>query len=147
MGEESLTTTATRQDAAELHRVELVALATGPRRVGAASGPGKYEGEGLVVAARPLGNHIGDEPSVVSGAQHQLRAGSPSDVDAVHPGVAGQDDVEQIPERPRALERGTGVEGSGADLRRRVTPASDGAGHRGSQRGSQLVGRLGVMSL
>jgi hypothetical protein len=68
--------------------------------VGAAGGPGKAECARVVVGAGPVGDHVRDEAAVVSGGEHKLAAGGPADVDAMHPHVAGVDDVHQVAERP-----------------------------------------------
>ena len=70
---------------------------------GAARGAGQGQLEVLTVTVGPLGDDIGDDHAVMIGGQTQRDPGGPGDVEAVHPRVAGQDDVDEVAEGPRLL--------------------------------------------
>jgi hypothetical protein len=48
----------------------------------------------------PLGHDIGNDDAVVIGGEPVVRAGGPDDVDAVHPRVTSQDDIDCVAECP-----------------------------------------------
>src|SRR5919199_4792125 len=103
VGEEAPARGAPGQVAAELDRVELVALtvlAVLAGHVGPPGGSAEDEGEGSGVTPSPVRDHLGDDSPVVVGGQHEVSSGGPGQVDTVHPGVAGEDHVEQVPQRP-----------------------------------------------
>ena len=98
------------QDPAELDGVHRDVLATAPARNCPPAGPPSVEDEGLAVGARPFGDDVGDEPAVVVGIEVERLAGRPRQVDAVHPDVAGEADVEEVgdrlaPDRRRKIEQ------------------------------------------
>jgi hypothetical protein len=55
------------------------------------------------MAGGPLGDHIGDEHPVVFRGEDVGGAGGAGDVGAVHPRIAGEDDVDQVAGRPRLV--------------------------------------------
>ena len=65
----------------------------------AAGGPVELERERLAVGAGPLGDDVGDDATVVVGVEVDRFAGRGDKVDAVHPHVAGEADVEQVRQR------------------------------------------------
>lgn len=67
-------------------------------RKGAAGSTGEAQRERLTVPLRPIPHHIGDKSPVVFGCQPERAICGPADVDAVHPDIAGQDDVEKLSE-------------------------------------------------
>src|SRR5664279_1868837 len=76
------------------------ARATGP---GSARRAGEPQAERAAVALRPLVDDVVNENAVVLGGQYVGCAGGAGDVDAVHPGIAGEDDVDEIADRPVLL--------------------------------------------
>ena len=93
-----------REGPAELDGVEGDLLApAGPVALdeGPARGAGEVQGERVTVATPPLGHHVGDESAVVLRGQRELPPGGVRDVDTVHPGVTGEDHVEDEGHAPR----------------------------------------------
>ena len=93
-----------RDHPAEACGVELDALARGADRPGAAGLPSEVQGEVLTVVAGPFADHVGDDDAVVTVRQMRRPVQGSADVQPVHPGVAGQDDVDEVPECPRLLD-------------------------------------------
>ena len=94
----------TGEDPAEVDRVDLddlAVLAAGPVAAGRA---GQGEAVRLTVPVRPLADHVVDDDAVVVGGEGHLAAGRPGEVDAVHPRVAGEDDVGDEADRPGLLD-------------------------------------------
>src|SRR5215510_8170816 len=88
------------EDPAELDRVEFERRPARAERPGAARRAGEVEPARLGVSLGPLGDDVGDQHAVVLRREPGRPAGGAADVDAVHPGVAGQDNVDGVAERP-----------------------------------------------
>src|SRR5438309_768357 len=86
----------TELDGVDRDRVALIACG-----VRAACRAREGERERLAVAPRPLGHDVADDAAVVLGRQRELATRGVRDVDAVHPGIAREDDVEQVAHLPR----------------------------------------------
>jgi hypothetical protein len=97
------------QDPAELDgfHVDVLAARSGPVLASGRSGEG--DGEGLTVGARPFGDDVGDDAAVVVGVEIERLGRCPSQVDPVHPHIAGEADVEEIGDK-LAANRGGEVE-------------------------------------
>ena len=83
----------------------------------AAGGSFEHEFERLAVDARPLGDDVGDEATVVIGGEVHRPVDGGVDVDAMSPDVTGEADVEQVLERgptDRRAERDRQVPQPGA---------------------------------
>ena len=98
VGEDAVAGAAPGEDADELDGVDLDPLAVRALAELAARGPVEHELERLAVDARPLGDDVGDETTVVVGGEVHRVAGRGAQVDAVGPHVAREPDVEQVPE-------------------------------------------------
>jgi hypothetical protein len=61
---------------------------------------GEGEAERLPVEAGPVGDDIGDEATVVSVGEDHVVGGGAADVEAMHPGVPGEDGVDEVAEPP-----------------------------------------------
>ena len=77
-------------------RDDLAAVAVAEAAAGRA---GEMERERHVVDRRPLGDEVLHEATVVLGVEVEAVAERVGDVDAVHPHVAGEADVEQVGDR------------------------------------------------
>ena len=77
-----------------------ISVAAGPRARLPASRTGEAQIERPPVPGRPLGDDVGHEHAVVVSSGDEVGAGRTADVDAVHPRVAGEDDVDQEAEGP-----------------------------------------------
>ena len=98
------------------------------------------EGEGLAVGARPFGDDVGHDPAVVVGIDVERLGRCPGQVDAVHPHVAGEADVEEVGERLPA-DRGREVEqGKPGDRAREPGAGPQRPGRGGVPLGDELFG-------
>ena len=105
------------QDPAELDGVHVDVLAAGFGSELPSGRPTEREGERLTVRARPLDNDVGHDPGVVVGIDVEWLGRCPSQVDAVHPHVTGEADVEEVGERlsadrSREVEQGKPADGT-----------------------------------
>src|SRR4051794_36064236 len=82
----------------ELDGVDLDPLAVRALAELAAGRALEHELEGLAVELRPLSHDVGQETTVVVGGEVHPVAGRGAQVDAVGPHVAGEPDVEQVPQ-------------------------------------------------
>src|SRR6516225_8756376 len=80
-------------DGVDLDPLAVRALAELPTRR-----PFEHELERLAVEVRPLSHDVGHETTVVVGGEVHPAPGRRAQVDAVGPHVAGEPDVEQVPE-------------------------------------------------
>ena len=111
------------------------------------AGPVSSSANGPPWRARPVGDDVRDEASVVLRRQHRLPSDRAADVDAVHPGVAGVDDVEEVAEGPHPLSRQLRVVRGRAVLRAQRPPRRETARDRLVQRRPQLGGgEVGVLA-
>jgi hypothetical protein len=114
---------------------------------GAAGRTGEHERVRLAVAPGPFGEDVGDDASVVLGRELRVRAGRPGDVDAVHPDLAGEAHVEQVPQRlPADADTEPGADGQ---QRQRADRRGHPAASRQRSRGVPLpeIGQLGSCPL
>jgi hypothetical protein len=87
---------AVRDDPAEvggIHHDLFTARAGAPAAAGRA---GEFQSVGLAVASGPLGHNVCDDDAVVVGSVHRVLTGCPSEVQAVHPGVASEDHIGDV---------------------------------------------------
>src|SRR5664280_800884 len=61
---------------------------------------GEGEGERLAMSASPVTDDVVNQPSIVVGRKCHLMTGGSADVETVHPGIPGEDGVDQIAEWP-----------------------------------------------
>lgn len=103
------------EDAGDLHSIDGDWLGTFARFELTASKSGEGQRVGLAVKARPIGDNVRDDAGVVLCAQLRGESCGPHRVDAVHPRVAGEADVEEAPKRcqPMCTPRGLRSESSG----------------------------------
>src|SRR5205823_2144461 len=101
LGEKAKALRSTRERSTELDRVDGDRVAQIAGGVGAACWPCERQRERLTVAPCPLRDDIGNYAAVVLGRQRDLATGCVRDVDAMHPRVAREDDVEQVAHPPR----------------------------------------------
>jgi hypothetical protein len=100
LGEYAMAGAPAGKDTAEFDRVKrdgFTVRAGDERSSGCA---GECDREWLAVSARPLGDGVGDDTPIMFGGEHRVAVDGAGDVDAMHPGVASQDDVEQVPKFP-----------------------------------------------
>ncbi len=87
------------ESAQELDGVDRDDLAAFAVAEAAAGGSGEVERERHVVDRRPLGDVVRHQPTVVLGVEVEPVSEGVGDVDAMHPHVAGEADVEEIRNR------------------------------------------------
>ena len=88
-----------REDPAELDGVDVDVFAAGSSSERSSGRAAEREGEGLAVRAGPLGDDVGDDAAVVIGVDVECLGRRPGQIDAVHPDVAGEADVEEVADR------------------------------------------------
>ncbi len=88
----------TGEDADEFDGVDVDTLAVGAVAEFPAGRALQHELERLAVNRRPLRDDVRDEAAVMVGGQVHVAAGRHADVDAVGPHVAGEADVEEVPQ-------------------------------------------------
>jgi hypothetical protein len=74
--------------------------ATTTARPATAGGARELQFERLAMPGGPVGDDVGDNLAVVIGCENVRGTGGAHDVDPVHPGISGQDDVEEVAQRP-----------------------------------------------
>ena len=111
-----------------------------PARNWPPAGPPRVERERLTMRARPLGDDVGHDPAVVVGIDVDRLGRGPSQVDAVHPHVTGEADVEEVGERLPADRSREVEQGKPGDGTREPGAGAQRPGSSGVPLGDQLLG-------